>query len=155
MTSTAPGWVDDGSSLGWVRWAYSARDGLVHAFPLGDSECGRWPLAVCSHSVPPAAVAAGVVGSWCPECVARVRVPGTGRRHRRIAPAGVLIRLLTRLWVRRAVEPDTSPAAEFPVIALPFPALGECAGRDPGTAGSDRLTPGLVPPCPVHRRSLG
>ena len=152
MTSVVPGRVDGGPS-GWVRWAYSARDGLMHAFPLGDSECGRWPLAVCSHTVPPAAVAAGVAGSRCPECVARV--PGTGRRHRRIAPAGVLVRVLTRLRVRRAVEPDMWLAAEFPVIALPFPALGECAGRDPGTAGSGSLIPGLVPPCPVHRRSPG
>lgn len=151
--TTLPDWEEDGSDWGWARWSYSARDGLVHAFPLEDCECGRWPVAVCSHVVPPAAVAAGVAGARCPECVARVRVPGAGRRHRRIAPAGVLARLLARLRVRRGVASAAPPAPEFPVSTLPCPALRECEDRGCGRAGPDALTPCLVPPCPVRRRS--
>ncbi|MGH4026460.1 MAG: hypothetical protein ACRDRV_17935 [Pseudonocardiaceae bacterium] len=104
MTTGGPQTRERTSLPEWVRWAYSVRDGLVHAFPLEDSECGRWPLAVCSHTTPPAAVAVIRAGPRCAECVLRVSAPGTGRRHRRIAPAGVLARVLAR-WRAR-----TSPA---------------------------------------------
>lgn len=40
----------------WVRWCYSTRDRQVHAFPIEDSQYGRWPQAVCTHTAPPAAI---------------------------------------------------------------------------------------------------
>ncbi len=52
---------------GWMRWAHSTRDGLAHAFPIEDSQQGRWLRAVCSSTVPPAALDFATV--FGPRCV--------------------------------------------------------------------------------------
>jgi hypothetical protein len=51
---------------GWMRWAYSSQDGLVHAFLIEGSQLGRWLRAVYSFTVPPAVLSpASVVGPRC------------------------------------------------------------------------------------------
>ncbi len=64
---------------GWTRWAHSTRDALAHAFPIEDSQQGRWLRAVC-----PATVALGpatVGGGRCPRCVLAVAAAGPGHYH--------------------------------------------------------------------------
>ncbi|HEU0086729.1 MAG TPA: hypothetical protein VFQ77_03625, partial [Pseudonocardiaceae bacterium] len=53
----------------WVRWAHSARDGQVHAFPIEDSQRGRWLQAVCSHTAPPAALGSSLPTPYCLTCL--------------------------------------------------------------------------------------
>jgi len=67
---------------GWIRWAQSNRDGRVHAFPIEDPQQGRWLRAVCSHTIPPAALGpATVVGIRCARCALAVTAARTAR-HR-------------------------------------------------------------------------
>lgn len=58
-----------------------------------------------------------------PECVLRVSVPGTGRGHRRIAPAGAVGRALARWRARRAVGPlaPSKPGGPAPGLVPPGP----------------------------------
>lgn len=136
----------------WVRWRYSGRDGQVHAFPVEDSECGRWPQAVCAQVVPPGVLGPGVTGPRCPECVLGVTASGTGRRHRRIDPPGFGARLLALVRLRRRRPGRQS--AQFPVVALPLVPVGvaERDGWAPGTAGPGSTAPdALAALCPVHR----
>lgn len=101
----------------WVRWNYSARDGQVHAFPLDDSQYGRWPQALCSHVVPPGALGSAVTSPRCSWCVLGTTASGTGRRHRRIHPPGIGARLLTRFRRHRPVPLDRNdtPVPPHPV----------------------------------------
>lgn len=98
----------------WVRWSHSARDGQVHAFPLEDSQRGRWPQAVCTHTAPPTAVGSATAGPRCPKCVLGVSASGTGRRHRRIAPPGVGARALAR-FRRHRPHHSILPRSAHPV----------------------------------------
>jgi hypothetical protein len=81
------------AASGWIRWAQSARDGRVHAFPIHDSQQGRWLRAVCSHTIPPAALGpTTVVSIRCARCALAVTAARTAR-HRATRPAGC-----ARLW---------------------------------------------------------
>lgn len=91
----------------WVCWRRSTHDGQVHAFPVEDSQCGRWPQAVCAHTVPPAALGPGGAGPRCPECALGVSAPGTGLRRRGIEPTGLPARALALL--RRHPRPQPPP----------------------------------------------
>ncbi len=73
---------------GWIRWAQSTRDGMAHAFPIQDCQCDRWLRAVCSHTIPPAALGpATVVGVRCGRCLLAVTAARTAR-HRASRPGG-------------------------------------------------------------------
>lgn len=146
----------------WVRWSYSARDGQVHAFPLDDSQRGRWPQALCSHVVPPGALGLNTTGPRCSWCVLGTSASGTGRRRRRrIDPPGLGVRLLARFrrhrgpGAQRSLPSELSSelSSEFPVVALPLvPAQpAERAGRVPGSAEPGSVPSDvLVPPGPEH-----
>lgn len=74
---------------GWVRWAHSSRDGLVHAFPIEGSQHRRWLHAVCAFTVPPAALGRATVGrsavpALCAGCRGSVRCAAS-----RGSPGGV------------------------------------------------------------------
>lgn len=94
----------------WVRWMASAQDGQVHAFPIDDSQRGRWPQAVCSYVARPGALGLAAVSPRCPWCVLGVSAPGTGRRHRRIDPPGTGARMLARFRRHRAGSLPTASA---------------------------------------------
>jgi hypothetical protein len=74
-----PGLWQPADRWAWVRWAYSARDSQVHAFPIEDSQYGRWPRALCAHTAPPTALGSSITTPYCPQCLLRVAAPGTGR----------------------------------------------------------------------------
>jgi hypothetical protein len=71
---------------GWIRWAQSSRDGMAHAFPIQDSQCDRWLRAVCSHTIPPAALRPVVAGVRCSRCALAVTAARTVRLGRAGAP---------------------------------------------------------------------
>lgn len=77
LTDTGP--KTPRSAVMWVQWAHSARDGLVHAFPVEDSERDRWPQAVCTHTAPPAALGASTMAPRCPGCVLSIPDPAATR----------------------------------------------------------------------------
>jgi len=64
---------------GWIRWAQSNRDGRAHAFPIEDPQQGRWLRAVCSHTIPPAALSTTGVGIRCARCALTVTAARTAR----------------------------------------------------------------------------
>ncbi len=136
---------------GWMRWAQSTRDGLVHAFCGDDGPQDRWLRAVCSATVPLAAWGpAVVVGVRCPRCVVAVAAMGTAR-HRRDRLGGCA-RLLG-WWRRHRHDPQPPPLARVPDVTLP-PTTVESAApavRALGVTGLGRATaPELVSPPPVH-----
>lgn len=83
----------------WVRWGYSPRDNLQHAFQVEESQRGRVMQAMCRHTVRPCWIPpAGA--RRCPGCVLGVQAPGTGHRHRRVQLAW-WSRLAARWQLRR------------------------------------------------------
>ena len=85
---------------GWIRWAQSNRDGRVHAFPIEDPQQGRWLRAVCSHTIPPAALSTTGVSIRCARCALTVTAARTAR-HRALRRGGCA-RL--RAWVLGCVS---------------------------------------------------
>ncbi len=143
---------------GWIRWAQSSRDGRAHAFPIEDGQQGRWVRAVCSHTIPPAALSPTGVGIRCARCALIVTAARTAR-HRAV-PRGGCARL--RAWVlgwfcghRDAPQPP--PLAPVPGSELPLTPVHP-APRDsqiPDVAGSGiAARGGLVAPRPVHHSGV-
>lgn len=120
---------------GWIRWAHSTWDGLVHAFPIEGSQHGRWLRAVCSFTVPPAALGpATVVGPRCPRCVLAIEAACTAP-HRGDRPD-----VCARLLACRRRDRQLATVTQVPDITLPpttaQPAEHElrAAGMGPGAA---------------------
>jgi hypothetical protein len=141
LTATGASTVARRAAPGWMRWAHSSRDGLVHAFPIGDSQLDRWVQAVCAFTVSPAALGpATVVGPRCPRCVLAIAaacpVPRRGDRP------GVCARLLA-CRRRERHDPQLTPLVQVLAIGLPPTTTTATATAQP--AEHEFRAPGVGP----------
>ena len=139
---------------GWIRWAQSNRDGRAHAFPIEDTQQGRWVRAVCSHTIPPAALSTTGVSIRCARCALTVTAARTAR-HRALRRGGCArLRAWVLGWVRGHRDdlqsPPLAPVAGSRLSLTPV----HHAPRDGRTAamvGSGIAAGGgLVAPRPVY-----
>jgi hypothetical protein len=138
---------------GWIRWAQSSRDGMAHAFPIQDSQCDRWLRAVCSHTIPPAALHPVVAGVRCSRCALAVTAARTAR-HRATGPGGCArLRAWLLGWLGdHRHDPQPPPSAQEPGTRLPLTTVypASCDGRTTAMAGvGSTVRGGLVAPPPV------
>lgn len=134
---------------GWMRWAYSSRDGVVHAFLIEGSQRGRWLRAVCSFTVPPAVLGpAHVVGPRGPRCV--LALPAARGAPRCPDRPGMCARLL---GCRHRHDQQPSLFAQVSDITLPS-TTAESAEHELGASSvagpACDTASGLVPPSPVR-----
>lgn len=143
--ASVAGWC---AGLGWMRWAHSSHDGLVHGFSIEDSQRDRWLRAACSATVLPAVLGSVAgVGPRCPCCL--LTVAAACAAPRRPDWPGMCARS-PGCWRRQRHDEQPAPLAWVPDIALLATTAEPARHELPGVAGADRDTAcGLVPQRPV------